>query len=150
MAFLSTSDQAAIQSAIDLLEKGTAVEFPISDDTISRLAPLVESPTFSGFGVSTGAVFETLRDHPISGLITFVEVCGETALTDAQYDALQAANQKMLLMPAYERPFDAGVIDELAAVSDSTGFLNTGAFKEAVRDRPVSTMLRWALYLGSI
>lgn len=150
MALLSVSDQAAVQSAIDLLEKGTAYETPLADDVIARLAPLVDSPTFASFGVSRGAVYERLRDYPISGLLQFVLTCGETSLTAAQDFAIRAARDLMIIGTAVETPFDAGVVDALMFTAESTGFMTAGRFKAEAEEKPYSTLLRWALHLGTI
>lgn len=150
MAFLSTSDQAALQSAIDLLEKSTAVERPLSDDVIQRIAPLAESATFAAFGMSVGDVYEGLRDRPILGLIEFMATCGTTALTAAQASAIFSAVEPAFIANAYEWPVDATLIERLGKVAASTAFMTDGAFCEAMRDRPVSTLLRWGLFLGTI
>jgi hypothetical protein len=53
----------------------------------------------------------------------------------------------MYLSNAYETPFAEDVINRLSPAA--VGFMTSGAFSEAIRDRPVSTMLQWALNLGS-
>ena len=151
MATLSITDKAALQSAIDLMVKGTAYETPIADDVIVRLAPLAESPTFAAWPYTRGWVYESFRDNPISGLILFTVTCGMIGgtLTAAQQSTMRSAARLMTHTSAYETPFDATVAQVLAPVAEATGFLTKGGFMEAIRDRPVSTMLQWALLLGS-
>jgi len=151
MATLSTTDKAALQSAIDLMVRGTAYETPLADDVIVRLAPLADSPTFAPWGYTKGRVYEVFRDNPVTSLILFAVTCGEAAgtVTEAQASRMREASKLMTLTTAYERPFDATVAEVLSSVAEETGFLTKGGFMEAIRDRPVSTMLQWALLLGS-
>lgn len=146
MAILSTAEQAALQSAIDLLVNGTAYETPISEDVLQRIAP-----TFARVaGTTTGEVYALFRDNPTSSLIGVVLLCGDTVLTTAQRNALGDAIEFMLEGTAYERPFAEDIIQRVAPVASSIGFLTTGGFYEAIRNAPVSTMLKWSLKLGSI
>ena len=137
---------ALYQDPIDLLLKGTAKEWPISEDVIQRLALIGDS--FEG-SASNGFLYAAFRDRPVSALIEVVYSTGYLVLTEAQGAALSSAADLMGVGTAYETPFAQDVIERLAPVAESTGFLTKGGFYEAIRDRPVSTMLQWALHLGS-
>jgi hypothetical protein len=51
---------------------------------------------------------------------------------------------------AYETPFAEDVIERVAPVAVSSGFMaSTGAFYEAAKLNPISTLLKWINYLGS-
>lgn len=143
MATLSTTDQASLQSAIDLMLKGTARETPFAEDVIERLNLIAKSQ-----GMPTGILPEVIRDTPISTLIELLYMSGSAVLTQAQQTAILSAVDLMIAGQAYETPFSEDVIERLAPVASSTGFLTRGGFYEAVKDRPVSTMLQWALFLG--
>lgn len=145
MATLSTAQQALLQDAIDLMEKGTARETPLAQDVIERLALLADPSV----GLSSGLLFEAARDNPISLLIALVGESGYEVLSESETDQLAGAIALMRIGTAYETPFAEDVIERLAPVAASTGFMTTGGFYEAIKDRPVSTMLRWALKLGS-
>lgn len=146
MATLSTAQQALLQDPIDLLLKGTARETPLSQDVIQRIALLTDSESGTP---SSGQLFEIARDNPVTLLIYLVAEIGYQTLTAAEEDQLFDAANLMLTGTAYETPFADDVIARLAPVAASTGFLTTGGFYEAIKDRPVSTMLQWALKLGS-
>jgi hypothetical protein len=147
MAKLTTSEQAGIQSAIDLLVKGSAYETPISLDVLERISPVIDSLGVSYQGKSN---YDFAKDNPVTALIGLVWVCGALAgtLTDAQATVMLDAVTYMTTSTAYETPFAEDVILRIAPVAESTGFLTRGGFCEAVRDTPVSTMLKWALQLG--
>jgi hypothetical protein len=150
MANLSIASQAKLQDAIDLMVKGSARETPVADDVIERLAIFAQNVS-AGSPVPTGSgiIYEAFRDRPFSALIEFVFYCGMDVLTDAQNTALVEAAELMTQGTAYETPFAEDVITRLAPVAEATGFLTLGGFREAIRDRPVSTMLQWSLRLGS-
>lgn len=144
MATLSTANQTKLQDAIDLLLKGTARETPISEDVIERVAPVL-----ANLGAATvGGVYELFRDHPVVSLIGTVLSCGGNQLTQSNLNRTLDALYLMYKGQAYETPFAEDVINRLSPIADATGFLTRGGFQEAIRDRPVSTMLRWALFLG--
>lgn len=144
MATLSTTSQAQLQDAIDLLLKGTAREMPISEDVIQRIAPV-----FQTLGVATiGGAYELFRDHPIVSLIGTVLSCSGNTLNQTGVNSLLSGLLLMYEGQAYELPFAEDVIERIAPVAESTGFLSRGGFYEAIKDRPVSTMLQWALFLG--
>ena len=144
MATLSTANQAALTSAINLLLKGTARETPISGDVIQQIAPVVVGT----LGLATtGGTFEIFRDNPVTALIALADACGGTLTTD-QHNQLMGAALLMYDGQAYETPFAEDVIARLAPVAAKTGFLTQGGFRENIKDRPVSTMLQWALFLG--
>ncbi len=144
MATLTTAQQATLQDAIDLLLKGTARETPLSQDVIQRLSAIADSE-----GISSGTFFEVARDTPVTLLIAIVAESGWQTLSAAEEAKLLDAINLMLTGTAYETPFAEDVIERLAPVAASTGFLTTGGFYEAIKDRPISTMLQWALKLGS-
>lgn len=145
MATLSTAQQALLQSAIDLMEKGTARETPFAQDVIQRLGLLADSEG----GLTSGLLFEAARDNPVSLLIALVAESGYEVLSSDQEDQLFDAIEFMRIGTAYETPFAEDVIQRLAPVAHSSGFMTTGGFYEAIKDKPISTMLRWALKLGS-
>jgi hypothetical protein len=70
-------------------------------------------------------------------------------LSAANAAALQAAADAMTATNAVELPFDATIIERIAAVSASTGFETAGKFKNDARDNPISTLLRFAKFLGT-
>lgn len=148
MAKLTTTEKAGLQSAIDLLVQGTAFETPISEDVLQRVSPVIDSLGVSFPGKSN---FDFAKDTPFSALIGLVWACGAEAgtLTDAQATALLGAIDFMMIGTAREEPFAEDVIQRIAPVAASTGFKTVGGFYEAIRDTPVSTMLKWALQLGS-
>jgi len=65
---LTASQQAQIQSAIDLMDKGSAYQTPFSEDVISRVAQAAAS---SGF-LTTGAFYEQAKLEPIATLLKFL------------------------------------------------------------------------------
>lgn len=146
MATLSIANQAHLQDAIDLMVKGSAREMPVAEDVIQRLVPVVVS-----LGLATsGGVGEVVRDNPFSVLIALVAQCGDTSLSASQRNALTDAFMLMVLGSAYETPFAEDVIARLAPVAESSGFASMGKFREDILLNPVSTMLRWALAVGSV
>ena len=145
MAILSTQLQAQLQSAIDLLVKGQAYETPIAEDVIERVALVVAALSLA----TTGVAYEAFKNNPKAELIRLVVACGATTLTAPQIAVLVDAEGLMLKGTAYETPFAEDVIERLAPVAAATNFLTVGGFYEAIRNNPVSTMLKWALALGS-
>jgi hypothetical protein len=146
MANFNSTVTAALQSGVDLLVKGSARETPLSEDTIQRISPAV-----AALGLATvGDAYQVFRDNPYSALIGLVVVAGQNSvLSQAQVDQVGEAIELMLAAQAYETPLAEDVIEPLAAVAESSGFLTRGGFYEAVKDRPISTLLRWAIFLGS-
>lgn len=145
MATLSTADQAALQSAIDLLVKGSARETPISQDVIQRVAPVVQSLGFA----TIGGAFEGFRDNPYSALSALVLYIGDTSLSAKAKAAVESAILLMIEGTAYETPLAEDVIERLAIAAEDSGFATKGGFYESVKDAPVSTLLKWALKAGS-
>ena len=76
-------------------------------------------------------------------------LCGDSVLTMAQKNQLLDAVNLMAFGTAYERPFAEDVIQRVAPVAQATYTLTIGGFYEAINLAPVSTMLKWALALGS-
>jgi len=72
MATLSASNKAKLQDAIDLLEKGTALELPLSEDVVQRVAPVAESIGFS----TVGGFYEAAGEKPISTLLKLALAIG--------------------------------------------------------------------------
>jgi len=155
MATLSALAQTQLQSAIDLLVKGSAYETPISEDVVQRIAPVFQElnvpTTPNGGGTTTiGGAYEVLRNNPKTALIALVAVAGTSVFTAAEINELEDAAMLMLAGTAYETPFAEDVIQRLAPVAESSNFLTRGGFYEAAKLNPVSTMLKWALQVGSV
>jgi len=55
----------------------------------------------------------------------------------------------MVKESAVELPFDGNVVDELSKVSASTGFEGSGSFKRDCGTNPITTLLRFAKFLGT-
>jgi len=148
MANLSALAQTQLKSAIDLLVNGTAYQTPLSEDVIERIAPVyVAVDPF----ISTGFVYEACKNNPKSTLLNLVLLCGNGILTTTAISQIQSAVTLMETGSAYETPFAEDVIERVAPAAVSSGFLNsTGQFYEDIKNRPVSTCLKWALYLGSM
>ena len=70
-------------------------------------------------------------------------------LSATEQTHLNEAINLMVLGQAREEPFADDVIERLAPAAASTGFMDKGEFYAAVRDNPVSTLLRWVLYVGT-
>lgn len=70
-------------------------------------------------------------------------------LSTANKAKLQHAIDLMVKGSAVELPFDSTVSEEVGRVAASAGFESTGNFKEDVRDRPISTLLRFLKFLGT-
>ena len=70
-------------------------------------------------------------------------------LTATQKAELQSAIDLMVKGQAYETPFSEDVIERAARASADIGFLNTGSFYEAVKLNPISTLLKFVLFVGS-
>ena len=117
----------------------------MSEDVIERVAPVVQGLGF----LTQGGAYEAFRDTPYVTLIQLVEACGATVLTAAQKTKTASARILMNRGTAYETPLADDVIERLAPVVAATYTLTLGGFYEAVKDRPISTFLRWALYLGA-
>lgn len=163
MAVFTAVQVAALQSAVDLLTKGTAVEFPLSQDVVDRLFPLLQG-TYVGTGVAALAAqvansgllnldknpYVDLRDNPVTSLIALVWVGGIHKLSTAEQQKLADGIGLMLKTQARELPFAEDVIQRIEPVAVSSGFVtSTEKFRQDIRDVPVSTMLKWAIQLGS-
>jgi len=145
MPNLTAQAQKDLQSAIDLMVNGSARELPISEDVIERIARVAKDEGFP----TTGEVYAAVRDNPFSSLIQGVLQAGQGILTPTQTAQVTDAMNLMLVGTAYETPLSEDVVERLAPAAASCGFLaTTGAFYEAVKLNPVSTFLRWALFLG--
>lgn len=91
---------------------------------------------------------EVFRDNPVTASIVLVAFCGQNVLSHADYDSLINTALGIFTRQAYERPQDAGVVDQLAPVAHSSGFMTTGKFKDEMANSPFSTLFSWALFLG--
>jgi hypothetical protein len=155
MATLTALAQTQLKSAIDLLVNGTAYETPISEDVIQRVAPVIvelgiPSPFLVSQTLTVGGAYEGFKNNPKSLLIALVAFAGATHFTAAQELALEEAALLMVVGTAYETPWSEDVVERVAAVADSSGFCTKGGFYEEIKLHPVSTMLKWALKVGSI
>lgn len=63
--------------------------------------------------------------------------------------ALLAAHDALVKSNAPQIPFDATIIEQLAAVAASTGFKSAGNFKEDARDKPISTLIKFIRFIGT-
>jgi hypothetical protein len=145
MAYLSALRQTQLNSAINLLVNGQAHETPLSGDVIERVAPVLSAVG----NQSVGGAYEHFKDKWVVTLIHLVGYCGTTFLTSAQQAKLTTAIQLMEQGTAYETPFALDVIQRLEPVAVSSGFApSTGWFEDRIKDKPVSTMLKWALFVG--
>jgi hypothetical protein len=70
-------------------------------------------------------------------------------LSTAQHNQLVFAAGLMTKETAVELPLHESVIQELAAVAASTGYLTQGAFYEAIKLNPVSTLVSFIAFVGA-
>lgn len=71
-------------------------------------------------------------------------------LTTGQKAVFTKAINLMLQGQAYETPHDERVAEAIAPVARDIGFVaSDGAYLEAIRNNPVSTLLELALYIGT-
>jgi len=71
-------------------------------------------------------------------------------LNTTQKAQLNSAIDRYVKGSAVENVEDAQISETVAKVAASTGFtVSDGAFLQQIRDRPVSTLLRFILYIGS-
>jgi hypothetical protein len=70
------------------------------------------------------------------------------ALTASELATLADAAKRLYFASAVETPFDDTVIYELGLVAASSGFSTAGAFKEAAKLRPFSTMILFVAFAG--
>jgi hypothetical protein len=75
--------------------------------------------------------------------------------TTAQEAVIQQAINLMLLTSATELPFDERIIETVAPVAAAVGFIppghtqaTTGAFLEAAKLNPISTLLSFVAFVG--
>lgn len=71
------------------------------------------------------------------------------ALSTDNKAKLQAAIDALVFSNAPQIPFDAKIIEQVAAVSASIGFQTTGAFVENAKNSPISTLLTLAKFIGA-
>jgi len=62
---------------------------------------------------------------------------------------LQHAIDAMVKTNATELPFDATIIEQVGRVAVSSGFESAMKFQQDCRDNPISTLLRFAKFLGT-
>lgn len=71
-------------------------------------------------------------------------------LNTTQKAQLQLAIDKYVKSSAVENVEDSQISEIVAKVAASTGFtVSDGAFLQQIRDNPVSTLLRFILYIGT-
>lgn len=70
-------------------------------------------------------------------------------LSDANKLKLQHAIDALVKSNAPQIPFDATIIQEVAAVSQSTGFQSQGHFVENAKNSPISTLLAFIKFIGT-
>jgi hypothetical protein len=68
--------------------------------------------------------------------------------TASELSQIQGAINALRGGSAYETPFSEDIALRLAPVAQSTGFMSAGAFLEAVKNNPLSTLLSWAAQLN--
>jgi hypothetical protein len=72
-----------------------------------------------------------------------------TALSQTDYNAVLAAINLYLFGTAPENQLHVDVIDRLAKPAVNSGFAkSTGDFKTQATDRPFTTLIRFAAFLG--
>lgn len=72
-----------------------------------------------------------------------------TTLSSDQYATLNKAINLYLVGTAPENQLHVDAIDILAPVAVAVGFsATTGAFAEAAKDRPITTLIQFAAYIG--
>jgi hypothetical protein len=70
-------------------------------------------------------------------------------LTTAQYNVLQHAINQYVLATAPENQIHDEFIEEIVGVIVATGFIaNTGLAQQKLQDRPLTTLLGFAAFLG--
>lgn len=72
------------------------------------------------------------------------------SLTDAEKANIQHAIDLMLKGSAEELPMDSTCSENVAKAAVSCGFkASTGAYLNAIRDNPVTTLLQFILFVGA-
>ncbi len=70
-------------------------------------------------------------------------------LTAAQLAGINSAIQLLTRGQAYETPFAEDVIERVAQTAEAVGFLTVGGFYEAAKLNPISTLLKFIVFVGS-
>jgi hypothetical protein len=69
--------------------------------------------------------------------------------SQAEDDTLDNAVSLLKISTAYNTPFDATVMQQVAKVAASSGFTkSTGGFTERAKDAPILTLLQFLNYIG--
>lgn len=72
-----------------------------------------------------------------------------TTLSAGNYSTITQASNYAKVSDAPQQVFDAGLAERLAPVAVASGFIaNKGAFLEAVKLRPLTTLIDWVAYMG--
>lgn len=71
------------------------------------------------------------------------------ALTTAEKNKLQHAIDLMVKGNAPQLPFDATIIQEVAAVAQSSGYQVAATFTENAKNSPISTLLAFVKFIGA-
>jgi hypothetical protein len=71
---LSQAQYNAVQAAVNLYLKGTAVENQLHVDAIDAVAPVAKA---IGFSASTGAFAESAKHHPVTTLLQLAAFIGK-------------------------------------------------------------------------
>lgn len=72
------------------------------------------------------------------------------SLTALQKTQIQYAVDLMVKGQAYETPLDSQAIESIARAAAGCGFSTSdGAFKNAIRNNPFSTLLSFILFVGA-
>lgn len=71
------------------------------------------------------------------------------ALTTAEKNKLQHAIDLMVKSNAPQIPFDATIIEEVAKVSQSSGYQAAATFAENAKNSPISTLLAFVKFIGA-
>lgn len=67
----------------------------------------------------------------------------------ANYNALTHASQALTVSTAPQLPFDASIIEQLEGPAVAAGlFATKGAFQEAAKDKPISTLIDFIRLVG--
>lgn len=70
-------------------------------------------------------------------------------LSNANLLKLQHAIDALVKSNAPQLPFDATIIQEVAAVSQSAGFQQAATFSENAKNSPISTLLSFIKFIGT-
>lgn len=140
---LTSTDIVNLRQAINLLDKSDAPQLVhptgIHESIVQQISKVAAA---SGF-MNVGKTYESLRDNPISTLLHFILFVGN--IDNSIF--IQEAADSMTLESARELPLHENVIQSLSHASDS--FATPASFTEALKNSPVSTLLKFLLFAGT-